>query len=397
MVNHEVDLTGATVVPASAPQTITWRIKDPGISGLTHITDGKFTPLKAENGLKLTAVVAGGGSGGGNYTEDFTIRIVREDQFVAVSGIYNVLSRGTAGAAHTLTGVVRPYYATNTAIGWTLTGTGGTGATLDGTTLTTAASGIVTLRATVTGGGPAGGDFTQDLAITIAEGGILEAVPGPGLYTFTGAYSPEGPLAGLTVAADFEDPDDPADFLYDALSAVEAGKHYLIVLGRDYALKPQYLDQPGALVVLTGWETQRNIISEEANSTLIQFAEGSLVLGSNITVFNTSPTATGRLIKISGGGSLELYAGACLGRAGQVSGGGAVEVTATGTFTMHGGTITNCNASLGGGVYNNGTFIMEEGSITGNTAAANGGGDLYNNGTFTQNGGTVGDIKESGV
>ena len=75
-------------------------------------------------------------------------------------------------------------------------------------------------------------------------------------------------------------------------------------------------------------------------------------------------------------------------------------VYADGSFTMNGGSITNCSARTnGGGVYADGSFTMNGGSITG-CSATNGGG-VYMAGyqcTFTMNGGSITDCsaKNSG-
>lgn len=68
--------------------------------------------------------------------------------------------------------------------------------------------------------------------------------------------------------------------------------------------------------------------------------------------------------------------------------GGGVRIDA-GTFTMEGGTITNCAANKGGGVYFCGdTFTMSGGSIT-NCKAGNGGGVDIRSSTFNLSGGTI--------
>lgn len=77
--------------------------------------------------------------------------------------------------------------------------------------------------------------------------------------------------------------------------------------------------------------------------------------------------------------------------------GGGVRIDA-GTFTMNGGTITNCAARQGGGVYFDGnTFTMSGGSIT-NCKAGNGGGVYLesNSGTFTMNGGSISGCESNG-
>ncbi|MDR1788119.1 MAG: hypothetical protein LBR16_06690 [Treponema sp.] len=61
-------------------------------------------------------------------------------------------------------------------------------------------------------------------------------------------------------------------------------------------------------------------------------------------------------------------------------------------FIMNGGTISHntssAASSAGGGVYVEGTFIMNEGTISGHTVA-NSGGAVFNNGIFTMSGGTI--------
>ena len=75
--------------------------------------------------------------------------------------------------------------------------------------------------------------------------------------------------------------------------------------------------------------------------------------------------------------------------------GGGVRIDA-GTFTMNGGTITNCASYQGGGVYFGGdTFTMFGGSIT-NCKAGNGGGVYFGDGTFTMNGGIISGCESNG-
>ena len=57
-----------------------------------------------------------------------------------------------------------------------------------------------------------------------------------------------------------------------------------------------------------------------------------------------------------------------------------------GTFNMNGGSISGNTASRGGGVYNGNSFNMRGGTITGNTAREYGGG-VY--GSLAKTGGTI--------
>ena len=83
--------------------------------------------------------------------------------------------------------------------------------------------------------------------------------------------------------------------------------------------------------------------------------------------------------------------------------GGGIQVEIDGTLTMNKGTvIQNCSAYyVGGGVYNDGTFIMNGGKISGNATTKTEsedygeepgedyGGGVYNTGEFTMNGGKI--------
>lgn len=75
--------------------------------------------------------------------------------------------------------------------------------------------------------------------------------------------------------------------------------------------------------------------------------------------------------------------------------GGGVRVSGDGTFTMSGGTIAGNSASHGGGVYveGNSTFTMSDSTISDNKATGSGngfgGGVYFSGGTFTMQGGTI--------
>jgi hypothetical protein len=104
-----------------------------------------------------------GGPGGGE-----------EPAFVPVTGIAGAPATGTKGLAVDLTtAAVEPGNATKTTIRWTLVNAGGTGVTqadLEGGNFTPAASGTITLTATVEDGAAEGKAFTKKIYIAIAEG-----------------------------------------------------------------------------------------------------------------------------------------------------------------------------------------------------------------------------------
>ena len=103
--------------------------------------------------------------------------------------------------------------------------------------------------------------------------------------------------------------------------------------------------------------------------------------------------ATGR--GIYNDGTLVLWNGTITGNISDQRStcGGGVYVSETGKFTMNGGSITkNTNKSLGGGgvyVAEGGTFTMTGGDITGNTTPDSCGGGVNAVGTFTMAGGSI--------
>lgn len=76
--------------------------------------------------------------------------------------------------------------------------------------------------------------------------------------------------------------------------------------------------------------------------------------------------------------------------------GGGICITSNCNLTINGGTITNCAARRGGGVYFGGdTFTMYGGSIT-NCKAGNGGGVYMTGSTFALSGGTISGCESNG-
>lgn len=73
--------------------------------------------------------------------------------------------------------------------------------------------------------------------------------------------------------------------------------------------------------------------------------------------------------------------------------GSGIKINTNGTLTLNGGTIQNCKSANGGAVYvSDGSFIMNCGTICGNTATSYGGGVyMYrSSSTFNMSGGTIG-------
>jgi uncharacterized repeat protein (TIGR02543 family) len=138
--------------------------------------------------------------------------------------------------------------------------------------------------------------------------------------------------------------------------------------------------------------TEITIRGKEGDETAALFGSGKEV----ISVFGNAQIRLEHL-KITGGTGIQVggQARVVLGEGALVqdnhsqSNGGGVYVTG-GTFIVQGGIISGNTAKYGGGVYvGGGDFIMEEGEISGNTASTYGGGVYISDGTFTMSSGTI--------
>jgi hypothetical protein len=124
--------------------------------------------------------------------DDFLGSIIIDDPttgtYIKVTGITGVPTDGTVGTL-TLSGTVAPSDATNKTIMWTVKNAGTTGAAISGNTLTTTASGIVTVTATIANGKTESTPYTIDFTITITRTSAFVPVT-----EITGV--PSGALAG---------------------------------------------------------------------------------------------------------------------------------------------------------------------------------------------------------
>jgi parallel beta-helix repeat protein len=139
------------------------------------------------------------------------------------------------------------------------------------------------------------------------------------------------------------------------------------------------------------------------NGSMVRVEGGAFKMNSGATITGNTSTE----YQSSGGvfvtyGTFEMTGGSITNNtvtgssttASHSQSGGGVSVCSfqygPGVFTMSGGTISNNNAHLGGGVHVAGTFTMKGGTITGNIASGNGGGIcLSARATFTKTGGTI--------
>ena len=133
-----------------------------------------------------------------------------------------------------------------------------------------------------------------------------------------------------------------------------------------------------------------NTVTLDLNGHVIKIADSNSVQvikidsGGSLTLQDSQPSATHTDTSLPAGGMI-TGGKAKHGSISEAHGGGVYN---DGSFTMNGGVITGCNADgNGGGVLNHGSFIMNGGAITG-CSAKNGGG-VYNYGSITMNGGAI--------
>ena len=120
-------------------------------------------------------------------------------------------------------------------------------------------------------------------------------------------------------------------------------------------------------------------------------ALGDSIGGRRLTLSGNNGVGTERrAVSISSGGTLIMNDNAAITAFKQSTSIGAVLVTG-GSFIMNSGTITGNTALEGAGVYinNGGSFTMKGGTIEGNSAATGGGGVCINDGNFTMSGGFI--------
>ena len=135
-----------------------------------------------------------------------------------------------------------------------------------------------------------------------------------------------------------------------------------------------------------------NTVTLDLNGHVIKIADSNSVQvikidsGGSLTLQDSQPSATHTDTSLPAGGMI-TGGKAKHGSISEAHGGGVYN---DGSFTMNGGVITGCNADgNGGGVLNHGSFIMNGGAITGCSATYGGG--VYNRGSFTMNGGVITD------
>ena len=158
---------------------------------------------------------------------------------------------------------------------------------------------------------------------------------------------------------------------------------------------------PDAKFTMTGGTITNSTSGDNHGAALAVYSATASMIGGKITgekdygVLTVASSSTPSSFTMSGDAVIsDCGAGIDNDR----SMGGGICITSNCNLTINGGTITNCAARRGGGVYFGGdTFTMSGGSIT-NCKAGNGGGVYLesNSGTFTMNGGSISGCESNG-
>ena len=220
-----------------------------------------------------------------------------------------------------------------------------------------------------------------------ASGGTTSATPSAPMATATPV---EPPITGTVV---------PGNSLAEKLAwlnrSAESHNTYIIEVTANENIAPHTFEYRGAInitVVLRGVGANRTI-RLSSNGTMFTVSENvTFILDNNITLQGHNGN-NGSMVRVEGGTFMMRTGSTITGNinTSTVYSGGGVYV-AWGTFELNGGTISGNTASRGGGVYVDNyrnTVTMNAGTISNNTASRDGGGVFVNNQIFTMNGGTI--------
>ena len=187
-----------------------------------------------------------------------------------------------------------------------------------------------------------------------------------------------------------------ASLSYISANAV-SGDDFYIVLGADESVSPTSLNYSGKTVGITllGYGGERTI-SLNANGSLFTINTGvTLTLDENISLIGIN-TNNASLVRVNSNGTFIMNGGTISGNTAEYGGGISVS---GGTVTMNGGTISGNTASFRGGgigVGSNGTLTMYDGIISGNNSSVCGGGIYVSGGTVTMYDGIISGNEDTG-
>jgi len=213
---------------------------------------------------------------------------------------------------------------------------------------------------------------------------------------------------------DSDQPDSPITVSGNTLAAklqwvsanAKSNSGYLLEVTNDEDLPPQNLTYTGKsniTIQLKGIGSSKNIALSGTGSLFSIFSSVTLILDENL-ILSGKDDNTASLVTVNSGGTLIMNQGVKITdntSSSNYDGGGGVYVD-NGTFTMNGGEISNNTAfhNAGGVFVSNGTFTMNDGKVSGNFAKGDssfGGGVVVSYYTFTMNGGEISGNTAAGI
>ena len=173
-----------------------------------------------------------------------------------------------------------------------------------------------------------------------------------------------------------------------------------LTLEKDYTYDSSVIGEPSTITInktITLDLNGHTISGGDANdNSVITINQGATLILKDSSADGTGTITGGNTGDIGGGvrnGGTFVMQGGTISEntaSGTTSTKGGAGVYNSGTFEMQGGTISSNKAgNQGGGVYNVGMFIMNGGKISNNAAINGGGVQIKNGGTFNMNGGEI--------
>jgi hypothetical protein len=200
-----------------------------------------------------------------------------------------------------------------------------------------------------------------------------------------------------------------------AINNDSSGGSYTITLNGSFTANPVTFTTNAVKTITIRGDGREYIISNNGGGSLFTIPKGvTLTLDNGATLDGNNKEAylvsvesgtlimkTGSMIRgakktgVYAGGTFMMQGGTISGNSNSENFGGGVWVL--GTFTMSGGTISENSATVGGGVAVWGTFTMSGGTISNNFTDGVGGGVQVFLGTFTMQGGMISGNTASGT
>ena len=218
---------------------------------------------------------------------------------------------------------------------------------------------------------------------------VAQAQPGSNTQGSSPAapvFTPPPPVTGTVVPGD-----SVAQKLAWLQRSAESHNTYIVEVSANENIAPQVLEYRGAINITVAFRGmgENRTIRLSTNGTMFDIrANVTFVLEENITLHGHSQNS-GFLVYVNGGIFLMNPGSSIIGNSRT-----GVVVSPRGTFEMNGGTISGNTASEGAGVFvsrdivGKGRFTMRDGTISDNTATRSGGGVLVGD-EFEMIGGTI--------